>query len=240
MDQLFALNEITAIRRERSLATFVCFIDVSIAYDKVWRPGLWLWLKLHDGMSGRCFDAIRTMYRLAKRSLLINGQLTEEFETEVGVPQGAILSPFLYAVYINGLHKALSDVGLGVWVLGRRVPLLLYADDIVLLARSAVELQAMQDVVTVYAQQWRFELNHRKSNVVGNSAQKLQSASSGWVPGGRQLEVVNEYKHLGAESGKLSGAAGRWNSLCTARLSVRSRLCCTNVEALTDYGRAPL
>jgi hypothetical protein len=94
VDQLFALNEITAIRRERSLATFDCFIDVSIAYDKVWRTGLWLWLKLHDGMSGRCFDAIRTMYRLAKRSLLINGQLTEE----VGVPQGANLSPFLYAV----------------------------------------------------------------------------------------------------------------------------------------------
>jgi hypothetical protein len=44
------------------------------------------------------------------------------------------------------------DVGLGVWVLGRRVLLLLYADDIVLLARSAVELQAMLDVVTVYAQ----------------------------------------------------------------------------------------
>ncbi len=113
-------------------------------------------------------------------------------------------------INITGLHKALSDVGLGVWVLGRRVPLLLYADDIVLLA---VEPQAMLDVVTVYAQQWRFELNHRKSNVVvmGTSAQKLQSA--GWVRGGRQLEVINEYKYLGAESGKLSGAAGRWNSL---------------------------
>ncbi len=46
VDQLFALNEITAIRLERSQATFVCFIDVSKAYDKVWRPGLWL--KLHE------------------------------------------------------------------------------------------------------------------------------------------------------------------------------------------------
>jgi hypothetical protein len=48
---------------------------------------------------------------------------------------------------------------------------------------------------------------------MATSAQKLQSAFSGWVLGGRQLEVVNEYKYFGAESGKLSGAAGRWNSL---------------------------
>ncbi len=51
-------------------------------------------------------------------------------------------------------------------MLGRRVPLLLYADDIVLLARTEAELQAMLDVVTVYARQWRFQLNHKKSNVV--------------------------------------------------------------------------
>ncbi len=214
MDQLFILNEITAIRRENSSATFLCFIDVSKAYDKVWRPGLWL--KLHEyGMSGRCFDVIRAMYSRVLRSLLINGQLTEEFETEAGVPQGAVLSPFLYAVYINGVHAALSDAGLGIWVLGRRVPLLLYTDDIVLLARTEVELQAMLDVVTVYARQWRFQLNHKKSNVVvmGTCAQKLQSASCVWVLGGRRLELVNEYKYLGAEAGKSSGAAGRWNSL---------------------------
>ncbi len=43
--------------------------------------------------------------------------------------------------------------------------------------------------------------------VMGTSAHKLQSVSSGWVLG-VELEVVNEYKYFGAESGKLSGAAG--------------------------------
>ena len=67
---------------------------------------------------------------------MVNGQLTEDFKVEAGVPQGAILSPFLYAVYIDGLHNALREAGLGVRIFGRLVPLLLYADDIVLLARE--------------------------------------------------------------------------------------------------------
>ncbi len=46
VDQLSILNEITAIRRENSSATFLCFIDVSKAYDKVSGPLAqiaWVW-----------------------------------------------------------------------------------------------------------------------------------------------------------------------------------------------------
>ena len=176
-------------------------------------------------MAGRCFDVMRTMYSRVLRSLLINGQMTEEFETEAGVPQGSVLSPFLYAIYINGLHKSLSDAGLGVWVLGRRVPLLLYADDIALLASSEVELQAMLDLVSSYARRWRFHTNHKKSNVVvmGTRAQKLRCAAFTWELAGRRLIVLEEYKYLGAESGKASRAAGRWNSLL-GRLLTRAKL----------------
>ena len=45
VDQLFALNEITAIRREAGDPAFLAFIDVAKAYDRVWRPGLWFKLQ---------------------------------------------------------------------------------------------------------------------------------------------------------------------------------------------------
>ena len=47
----------------------------------------------------------------------------------------------------DGLHGALESAGLGVRVYGRQVPLLLYADDVVLLARSPAELQSMLRVL---------------------------------------------------------------------------------------------
>jgi hypothetical protein len=69
----------------------------------------------------------------------------------------------------------------------------------------------MLDVVTVHARQWRFQLNHKKrvtwwTTGDGYSRPKLQSALCVWVFGGRRLELVNEYKSLGAETGKSSGA----------------------------------
>ena len=40
--------------------------------------------------------------------------------------------------------------------------LLMYADDIVLMAESAKDLQNMLDVVTAYSKRWRFRLNPKK------------------------------------------------------------------------------
>jgi hypothetical protein len=125
LDQMFILNEIVAMRwREHRRPVFLTFIDVRKAYDRVWRPGLWYKLR-EAGVSSRMLNMIREMYRKVARVVWINGRKSEAFEVEAGVPQGAVLSPFLYAVYINGLHDALRAKGLGVMVYGRLVPLLL-------------------------------------------------------------------------------------------------------------------
>ena len=160
-DQIFILLEIIASRRERGLSTFLAFVDVRKAYDRVWRAGLWR--KLDEAeMGGRVTDIIQTMYKKVVRTILINGERTGDFEVQAGVPQGAVLSPFLYAMYIDGLRQK----GLGVRIAGRLVPLLLYADDVVLLARTSEEMKAMHGVLEQYARQWRFEIHHGKSNIV--------------------------------------------------------------------------
>jgi hypothetical protein len=209
IDQIFILNEIVSERRERGLPTFMAFIDVKKAYDRTWRPGLWYKLR-KIGIGGRCLELLQAMYSRVVRKLLINGQFTEEFNVESGVPQGSVLSPFLYAVYIDGLHKALADAGLGTRVHGRLVPLLLYADDIVLLARSAAELKAMLRVTCEYARKWRFDVNHGKSNVVvfGPELFKEEAKVTEWWLGDDRLDLVDFYKYLGVETGKVRG---RWN-----------------------------
>ena len=66
------------------------------------------------------------------------------------------------SLFINGLAKKINAETKGIKVGERRVRLLLYADDIVLLAESAKDLQKMLDIVTQYSRQWRFRVNPKK------------------------------------------------------------------------------
>ncbi len=75
------------------------------------------------------------------------------------------LSPVPVCSIHHRSSQSFERSGLGELDAGRRVPLLMHADDIVL-ARTEAELQAMLDVVTVYARHWRFKLNYKKSNLV--------------------------------------------------------------------------
>ena len=97
-----------------------------------------------------------------------NGHVTDWFQIHSGVRQGCILSPLLYALFINDLVKELNALNRGVEIAEgeKKLSALLYPDDIVLLAENKRDLQRMLDVVAGYAKKWRFELNPKKSQVV--------------------------------------------------------------------------
>ena len=156
---------------------------------------------------------MQRMYERVLRRVLINGETSDQATIQAGVPQGAVLSPLLYALYIDGLHDALRKAGLGVWFCGRLVPLLLYADDIVLLASTADMMQRMLQVVSEYAHQWRFEANHGKSNVMIIGPRRIREAARRrqWHLCGEAIQVVDEYRYLGAEVRTQS--RGAWNSM---------------------------
>ena len=62
---------------------------------------------------------------------------------------------WMYSNFIesDGLADALKAAGLGIMIAGRRVPLLMYADDVVMLASSVDELTRMNAIATKFAQQ---------------------------------------------------------------------------------------
>jgi hypothetical protein len=107
-------------------------------------------------------------------------------------------------VFIDGLIRLLkSDASLGVRIAGEQLVGLLYADDIVLLASDPLILQRMLDVISRYAQQWRFHFNGRKSEVVvqGTKTEVSEAQAHAWKLDGPQLSVVTEYMYLGMECG---------------------------------------
>jgi hypothetical protein len=207
---VFILNEILAKRSESNLPTFLVFIDVRKAYDTVWRNGLWYKLLL-AGVGGRCLGMLRAMFENVVRSVLINGARTEGATMETGVPQGSILSPLLYALYINGLCDALLAAGLGSRVY----------------ASSPTMMQKMLDVVSAYARKWRFEVNHSKCGllVFGSALAKRYAELFPWLLCGTEVPVVQYYKYLGLEFSR-SALCGKWNIFLKRMLEKTKKRCC--------------
>ena len=68
--------------------------------------------------------------------------------TTITVRQGGVLSPVLFAIYIDVLVSRLRSVNIGCILLDVYFGCLLYADDIVLLAHSLNGMQLMLDICT--------------------------------------------------------------------------------------------
>ena len=184
-------------------------------FSSVWRNGLWkrLW---DEGMRGKMWRIIRNIYEKTESCVLVGDEKTEYFEVEVGVQQGCILSPTLFSIYINSMAKEINQSRIGIEVLGMKVAILLYADDIVLIAGSAGELQRGMRIITRWGRKWQCRFNRGKSQVVVFGSRKRIDGE--WMLGGGKVEQVDSYKYLGME---IQGNRG-WNKF-RKRLIVKSK-----------------
>jgi hypothetical protein len=195
-DQIFTLVEI--IRNRGLNGTYCCFIDVKKAFDRVFRAGLWKRV-FDEGVKGKMWRVLRSLYTKVESSVVIDGVLTEWFPLETGVRQGCVLSPLLYALFINGLVTELNKSGLGVEISeGKLLSALLYADDIVLISENKWKLQKMLDIVYEYSKKWKFELNPKKSEVVVFGL-RYPPRNLVMNLGEHKLKTVKMYKYLGIE-----------------------------------------
>ena len=90
-----------------SLETRGVFLDISEAFDMVWHKGLLHKLKTY-GIGGSLFDLIENYLKDRKQRVVLNGQSSPWLNIEAGVPQGSVLGPLFFLIYINDLSDNLS------------------------------------------------------------------------------------------------------------------------------------
>ena len=166
------------------------FLDVSKAFDRVWHSGL-----LHKarcmGIEGRLFDWLCDYLKDRKIRVVLNGQKSEWRNTTAGVPQGSILGPLLFLIFVNDITEGIeSDIHL-------------FADDTSLLEiidnynDSIAKMNRDLERLSTWADRWLVTFNaaktvylkvSRKINATPKPALKLK---------GENIKEVASHKHLG-------------------------------------------
>ena len=99
-DLLTVVSDRIARAFNRSGATRAVALDISKAFDRVWRAGLLHKLKSY-GISGQIFGLISSFLSHSQLRVVLNGKSSQEYLVNAGVPQGSILGSTLSLLYIN-------------------------------------------------------------------------------------------------------------------------------------------
>ena len=201
-DNAFILQHLVEKRRGQGKPLYAAFIDFRKAYDCVHRPLLWDCLR-GLGVHGDFMAAVIAMYEGSSMRVRIDGEVGTAFASSQGVRQGDPMSPLLFGLFIDSLEREL-DAKLplvGVDMAGQLLRLLLYADDLVLLADSAEELQALLNALCEFCQSHALTVNVRKSKaLVFNDSHCPITLAGGTVRlvyAGDDLPMVEGFVYLG-------------------------------------------
>ena len=143
---------------------FACFIDLKKAFDTVWHDGLFLKLQ-KAGICGKIYQVIKSMYDGSQAKVKCNQFMSDPIDITKGVHQGNVLSPLLFNIFINDLGDNLIDTEAPV-LYDSKINHLLYADDLLLLSKSATELQQNIGKVNEFCDRLGLSVNPDKTRTM--------------------------------------------------------------------------
>lgn len=211
-----SMRRLTELHIEFNSPMSAAFVDFRKAFDSINREALWRVLAAR-GVCPKIVQLIKNLYSGCAASLQLNGATSRSFPMTSGVRQGCPMSPTLFNTYFDFVTRLVaakcSEAGVqGVKVAFRAngqlmsapdqgdltmfVLMLLYADDLVLLADTGAAVQQALRLLESTATEWGMQLNYGKTVVVrfgGDEAAPAELQLAGGT-----VKTNTEFRYLGS------------------------------------------
>ena len=176
------------------------FFDISKAFDTVSYKGL-LFKMRRAGIRGKLLSWFSDYLSNHYQRVIIPGSISDLRHVQAGVPQGSILGPLLFLIYIN-------DIGDDI-----RANINLFADgtslSMVVSDPAAVGTVLQSDIDTITrAQKWLVKFNRAKSESLVISHKHFKTNHPGLFISNTKIPSVTIHKHLGI----FLSSDGSWDS----------------------------
>jgi hypothetical protein len=163
-DQLVRLHHdaLQAVHSRRHLLAL--FFDVTKAFDKVWHAGLVYKLSSNFNIPLLLLKWISSYLTNRSFRVRVGNSLSEAQSPTAGVPQGSVIAPLLFILYVNDLSSSIPSK--------LNIRTSQYADDTALwlsgMEDSALERRAQTalNALSIYCRDWRISMNPSKSSLL--------------------------------------------------------------------------
>ncbi len=187
------LRETIAAKQEQGNTVYVALLDTTKAFDTVWVNGLFH--KISTKMDKKLWRILYRFYQHFHCSVQIGGVLSDWFTSGQGVHQGEPWSMYLYMEMIDALLVSLRQAGIGTTIGNIHIGNPGYADDIAIVTIHKPLLQKLLNIAYSYSQQWRFEFNASKTEIIIFG--KDYSPHSTLQLGGNEIQAKAGGMHMG-------------------------------------------
>ena len=172
------------------ITTDVLYIDFARAFDSVVHSKLLVKLKSY-GIGYELLNWFQNFLTGRSQMVVIDGHLSTSVNVISGVPQGSVIGPILFILFVNDIVDILPD----------SVHCKLFADDIKLYSSVDISLpinslHVALDLIVEWANIWQMPINASKCNVLHIGSKFVQSSADYFI---KQQKIVrlSEVRDLG-------------------------------------------
>ena len=165
------------------------YLDLKKAFDKVPHKRLLWKIRNHGGVGGRLLDWMRDYLSEREMRTLIKNESSSWLRVTSGVPQGSVLGPVMFGIYVNDLVEGIDS------------HINLFADDAKIMRRvegvdDCEKLQRDLDKIGEWSRTWQMEFNLNKCKIMefGRSKRRVHWD---YKMGGVSLKKSGEEVDLG-------------------------------------------